>query len=194
MKQIILITAILSITLFVASCIQTEKLPPSIGTIDQAKTLLTGKVWQVIDVATISGSRKSLFETNQSNNETIVAPAKEALNWLSSKKGTVSNTDFINSFYQENLKISIALNKDSIATTTGMDTQKQIFSINNISEKNEPKGLKLSLSDDSKAFAEMGAGNFTATYFILGANEKKLYLLTPNELNGLKVVLLLEAK
>jgi hypothetical protein len=194
MKQIFFTTAILSIILFVASCIQTEKIPPSIGTIDQATALLTGKVWQVTDVATISGSRKSLFENEQSNNETIVAPAKEALNWLSSKKGTVTNTDFINAYYKKNLKISIALNKDSIATTKGMDAQQQIFSINNYSEKNEPKGLKLSLSGGGEGFSEMGAGKFTATYYILGANEKKLYLLTPNELNGLQVVLLLEAK
>lgn len=194
MKQILFTTAILSIILFVASCSQTEKLPPPIGTVNQATALLTGKVWQVTDVATISGSRKSLFENEQSNNETIVAPAKEALNWLSSKKGTVTNTDFMNAYYKKNLKISIALNKDSIATTKGMDAQQQIFSINNYSEKFEPKGLKLILSHDSKTFTEMGAGKFTATYYILGANEKKLYLLTPNELNGLQVVLLLEAK
>lgn len=194
MKQILFTTAILSIILFVASCSQTEKLPPPIGTVNQATALLTGKVWQVTDVATISGSRKSLFENEQSNNETIVAPAKEALNWLSSKKETVTNTDFMNAYYKKNLKISIALNKDSIATTKGMDAQQQIFSINNYSEKFEPKGLKLILSHDSKTFTEMGAGKFTATYYILGANEKKLYLLTPNELNGLQVVLLLEAK
>jgi len=40
----------------------------------------------------------------------------------------------------------------------------------------------------------MGASKFTATYYILGASEKKLYLLTPNKLNDLKVVFLLETK
>ena len=75
-----------------------------------------------------------------------------------------------------------------------MDAVRQVFSFNNDSEENEPKGLKLRLTGESKAFADMGASKFTATYYILGASENKLYLLTPNKLNGAKVVFLLEGK
>ncbi len=194
MKKIILNSAILSISLFTVSCKQKEKLPPPVSTVEQAKTLVLEKVWQVTDVATISGSRKSLFDNDQPKNETVVAPNVETLNWLGAKKEADNQSEFLKSFYEDKLKTSIAFNKDSIATTTGMDAEKQVFSINNNSEENEPKGIKLTLTGESKTFADMGASKFTATYYILGASEKKLYLLTPNKLNDLKVVFLLETK
>lgn len=194
MKKIILHSAILSISLFVVSCKQSEKLPPPVSTVEQAKKLIQEKVWQVTDVATISGSRKSLFDKEQPKNETVVAPAVETLNWLGTKKDAENQSEFLKSFYEDNLKISLAFNKDSIATATGMDAARQVFSINNNSEENEPKGIKLTLTGESKVFESMGASKFTATYYILGASEKKLYLLTPNKLNDLKVVFLLETK
>ena len=83
---------------------------------------------------------------------------------------------------------------DSIAITTGMDSKEQIFSINNISEESKPDGLKLTFTGDSEYFDNMGISNYTTTYNILGANEKKLYLLSPNKLNRLNVVFLLESK
>ena len=43
------------------------------------------------------------------------------------------------------------------------------------------------LTGDRKTFAEMGITKATITYYILGANDNKLYLLTPNEMNNLKV-------
>ena len=194
MKRIILNSAILSMSLFIVSCKQSEKLPPPVSTVEQARTLVSEKVWQVTDVATISGSRKSIFDNNQPKNETVVAPAVESLNWLGSKKEADNQSEFLKSFYEDKLKISIAFNNDSIATATGMDAERQLFSINNNSQENEPKGIKLTLTGESKAFADMGASKFTATYYILGASEKKLYLLTPNKLNDLKVVFLLETK
>ena len=83
---------------------------------------------------------------------------------------------------------------DSIAITTGMDSKEQIFSINNISEESKPDGLKLTFTGDGEYFDNMGISNYTTTYNILGANEKKLYLLSPNKLNRLNVVFLLESK
>ncbi len=83
---------------------------------------------------------------------------------------------------------------DSIAITTGMDSKEQIFSINNISEESKPDGLKLTFTGDIESFDNMGISNYTITYYILGANEKKLYLLSPNKLNRLNVVFLLESK
>ncbi len=181
-------------SLFIVSCKQSEKLPPPVSTVEQAKTLVLEKVWQVTDVPTISGSRKSIFDNDQPKNETVVAPAVEGLNWLGTKKEADNQSEFLKSFYEDKLKISIAFNNDSIATATGMDAERQLFSINNNSQENEPKGIKLTLTGESKAFADMGASKFTATYYILGASEKKLYLLTPNKLNDLKVVFLLETK
>jgi len=194
MKKIILHSTILSISLFFVSCTHTEKLPPPVSSVEQAKTLLKGKVWQVTDVATISGSGISFFDKDELKNEPVVAPAIETLNWLGTKKESDNQSEFMNSFYKDNLKISIAFNQDSIATTMGMDAQKQLFSISNIGKENEPKGIKLLLTGESKAFSNMGVSKFTATYYILGANEKKLYLLTPNKVNDLKVVFLLETK
>lgn len=189
-----LITAIASIALLVVSCTKTEKLPPPVSTVEQAKTLLTGKVWQVVDVGFISGLRISVFDNEQSKKDTIVQPATESVKWLSAEKKSDDKFDITNSFYEESLGISIGLNKDSIATTTGLEAQKQVFSITDESEENEPKGIKLLLTGESKTFADMGASKVTATYYILGASEKKLYLLTPNTLNRSKVVFLLEAK
>ena len=83
---------------------------------------------------------------------------------------------------------------DSIAITTGMDSKEQIFSINNISEESKPDGLKLTFTGDIESFDNMGISNYTITYYILGANERKLYLLSPNKLNRLNVVFLLESK
>lgn len=164
------------------------------NTVQQAKALLTNKVWHVVAVGTILGSSTSVFQEDQVMNETVAAPAVANLHWLSASKASDDKSDFTNSFYEESLKISLAFNKDSIATTTGMDAVRQVFSFNNDSEENEPKGLKLKLTGESKAFADMGASKFTATYYILGASENKLYLLTPNKLNGAKVVFLLEGK
>lgn len=102
------------------------------------------------------------------------------------------------SFYKENFitfkKISFTFNKDSIATTTGLNADKQVFSINNTLKENEANGIKLMLTGDSKTFAEMGNTKAAITYYILGANDSKLYLLTPNEMNDLKVVFLLTSK
>jgi hypothetical protein len=194
MKEFILNTTFLCLFIFVTSCSQKEKLPPPVTSVEQAKTLTAGKTWKVVDVATISGSVESIFDKDKSKKEPISVPSVESLNWLSTNKETENNSDFENSFYNDSRKISMALNKDSVAITTGLDAKEQIFSINNERDENKPDGIKLTLTGESKSFGSMGAGKFTATYYILGANEKKLYLLTPNKLNGSKVVFLLETK
>ncbi len=180
------------------SCKQKEELPPAISNVEEATKLLSNKTWQVIDVATISGSRKSAFDNDKPKNETVVAPQLDKLNWFSDIRGIDTATDFMGSFYKESFikfkKISIGFNKESIATTTGFDADKQIFSLNNIVIENEANGLKLTLIGDDKTFAQMGVNKVTTTYYILGANENKLYLLTPNKLNDLKVVFLLASK
>jgi hypothetical protein len=198
MKKIILYSTILALSVSLFSCTQKEKLPPVVNSVADAQKLITGKTWQVVDVATIAGSRKSAFDNDKIKAEPIVAPAVDALSWFSDRKGIDTATDFIGSFYKENFikfkKIFIAFNKDSVATTNGLDADKQIFSINNTTKKNEANGIKLTLTGDSKTFAEMGISKATITYYILGASENKLYLLTPNEIDDLKVVFLLESK
>ena len=160
---------------------------------DEVKKIIAGKTWQVYDVATISGSRKPAFDSDKPKNETVVAPGTEALNWFSQMKGIDTATDFMGSFYKESFikfkKISLAFNNDSVATATGMDADRQIFSINNNAIENEPSGIKLTLTGEM-----MDMGKVTATYYVLGANQNTLYLLTPNEVNELKVVFLLKGK
>lgn len=194
MKKISLYIVILVSSLFIVSCSETEKLPPTVTSVEQAKTLLKGKTWQVVDVATVSGLNISFFDEDPAKKVPVAAPANEKLNWLSARKGAEKDNEFINEYYNKNLKISIALNNDSIATTKGMGAEKQIFVIENNSGEEGPKGIKLLLTGDGEAFGDMAVSKFTATYHILGANEKKLFLLTPNELNRSKVVFLLEAK
>lgn len=168
------------------------------GSVEEAQKLIVGKSWQVTDVATISGSRISAFDDDKSKKETVVAPAVETLNWFSKIKGIDTATDFMGAFYKENFikfkKLSMAFNKDSIATTTGMGAEQQIFSINNNIKESEPNGLKLTFTGDMKGFSDMDMSKGTATYYILGANQNSLYLLTPNQMNDLKVVFLLKAK
>jgi len=192
MKNITFYATILSLSVCLFSCKKKEKLPPVLATVEEAKKLLSDKTWQVVDVATVEG--QSIFDNDKTKSERIVPPVTEALTWLSTKEGAKKNSDFTSTFYKDNLKISIALNNDSVATTTGLEADKQIFSINNGTEENEPKGIKLTLTGESKSFAEMGVNKATTTYYILGANENKLYLLTPNKINSLKVVFLLESK
>ncbi len=194
MKKIILITALFSLSVFLHSCQTKEKLPPPVDTVENAKKLISGKVWKVIDIATISGSRKSAFGDNESKTETIVAPAVDKLNWLSNKSEKENSEEFITEYYDKSLKISIGLNPDSMATTEGLQAQKQIYAIVKDSEEGKGSSLKLTLTGEDKEFASMGGGKFTTTYYILGASENKLYLLTPNKLNDLKVVYVLEAK
>lgn len=198
MKKYIYYSTILVLCISFFSCKPKEKLPPAVSSVVDAQKLLTGKTWQVIDVATITGSRKSIFDEDKPKTEAVVAPEVDKLNWFSKIKGVDTATDFMGSFYKENFikfkKISFTFNKDSIATATGLDADKQVFSINNIVKENEANGIKLTLTGDSKTFAEMGITKATITYYILGANDNKLYLLTPNEMNNLKVVFLLESK
>lgn len=194
MKKITTHIAILLISLSIISCSETEKLPPAVSSVEKAKTLLSGKTWQVIDVATVSGLQMTVFDEDPAKKVAAPAPTPESLSWLSARKGAEKDNEFINDFYNKNLKISIALDKDSVATTTGMDSKSQTYSIEKTSGDDAPEGVKLLLTGESEAFGEMGASKFTATYYILGANEKKLYLITPNELNRQKVVFLLEAK
>ncbi len=194
MKKITLITTLLSLSIFVASCTKTEKLPAPVETVEQAKKIITGKHWKVTDVATISGSRKSRFDDDETKKEAVVAPAVELLNWLSNKSEKANSEEFISSYYDKALKVSIDLNKDSIAVTEGLQAQEQIYAIIIDSEEKKSSSLKLTLTGVDKEFAAMGGGKFTSTYYILGASENKLYLLTPNTLNDLKVVYLLESK
>lgn len=177
----------------VASCSSNKQtIPPPVKTVAEAKTLLAGKKWQVVSVATISGSQESLFD-KESKSATIEVPTSTSLNWLSPKKDK-DNTTFIAEYCEKSMKISIALDKDSTATTTGLEVEKQTYSIGNNSAEDEPKGVALFLTQKSEGTGPMGAGVFTTTYYILGANENTLFLLTPNKLNSSKVVYLLEAK
>lgn len=194
MKKIILITALLSLSVVLTSCTKVEKLPAPVDSVEIAKNLISGKHWKVTDVATISGSRKSRFDDNESKKEPVVAPAVELLNWLSNKSEKANSEEFISSYYDKALKISIDLNEDSIAVTEGLQGQEQIYAIIKDSEESKSSSLKLTLTGEDKEFAAMGGGKFTSTYYILGANENKLYLLTPNRLNDFKVVYLLESK
>jgi hypothetical protein len=198
MKKYIYYSSFLVLCISFFSCKPKEKLPPAVSSVIDAQKLITGKTWQVIDVATITGSRKSIFDEDKPKTEAIIAPDVVKLNWFSKIKGIDTATDFMGSFYKDNFikfkKISFAFNKDSIATSTGLDADKQVFSINNTVKENEANGIKLTLTGDSKTFAEMGITKATITYYILGANDNKLYLLTPNEMNNLKVVFLLESK
>ena len=194
MRKIIINIAILVISLSIISCTETEKLPPAVSSVEEAKTLLAGKTWQVVDVATVSGSSISFFDEDPAKKVAAPAPTPESLTWLSARKGADKENEFIKEFYDKNLKITIALDKDSVATTTGMDNKSQTYSIENTSGDDDPKGIKFLLTGEDASFADMGPSKFTATYYILGASEKKLYLLTPNQLNRQKVVFLLEAK
>ncbi len=194
MKKISIYIAILVSTLFIVSCTQTEKLPPAVSSVAEVATRLKGKTWQVVDIATVTGLQISYFDKDPANKVPAAAPATENLNWLSARKGAEKNNEFINEYYDKNLKISFAFNNDSVVTTTGMDAQKQIFSIENSKNDDKTKGIKLLLTGEGEPFENMGVSKFTATYYILGANEKKLILLTPNELNRAKVVYLLEAE
>ena len=194
MKKITLITALLSPAIFVASCTKLEKLPPPVETVENAKNLISAKHWKVTDIATISGSIKSRFDNDKSNTEAVVAPSAELLNWLGNKSEKENSEEFIRSYYDKALKISINLNKDSIAVTEGLQAQEQIYAVIKDSEESKSSTLKLTLTGVDKEFAAMGGGKFTSTYYILGASENKLYLLTPNTLNDLKVVYLLESK
>jgi len=196
MKNYIHCVAILFSLALCLSCKQQQKqaaLPPPVSSVDEVKKIIVGKTWQVVDVATIAGSRKSAFDNDKAKNETVAAPAAEALNWFSQMKGIDTATDFMGSFYKENFikfkKISLAFNNDSMATATGMDAEQQLFSINNNPKENEPNGIKLTLTGE---MTDMG--KVTSTYYVLGADQNTLYLLTPNEMNDLKVVFLLKGK
>lgn len=192
MKKYLLQTA-LFLTIICTSCSSNKPtIPPPVKSVAEAKTLLAGKKWQVTSVATISGSQGSLFD-EESKKAAIEAPNVTSLNWLSPVKD-IDNTKFIAEYCEKSLQVSIALDKDSTATTTGMDAEKQIYSFDNNNDEEEPKGIALFLTQKSEGTGPMGAGVFTTTYYILGANENTLYLLTPNKLNNSKVVYLLQAK
>lgn len=193
MKKLTLHTALLFAIICVISCSQNKQtIPPPVTDVAATKTLLAGKKWQVSSVATVSGSQESLFDNDQLKTAAVVAPRAESLNWLSATKDD-KNNQFIADFCKKSLDISIALNKDSVATTTGLEVAKQTYTIDNNKDAEEPKGMALFLTQKGEGAGPMGAGEFTTTYYILGASENKLYLLTPNKLNGLQVVYLLTA-
>jgi hypothetical protein len=194
MKKLVIHFTLMFVIICVVSCSQNKQtLPPPVKSVSEAKTLLAGKKWQVTSVATVIGSQESLFDNEPSKNAAELAMKAASLNWLSVKKDK-NNSEFTASCCAKNLQVSISLDKDSIATTTGLEVSKQNYSIDYNKEENESKGIALFLTQKNEGSGLMSDGTFTSTYFILGANENKLYLLTPNKLNNLKVVYLLEAK
>ncbi len=198
-KRLLVITASLP---FWFSCkpqlkSSTEKLPTAINDIAAIQKIITGKTFTVLDAATILGSYESPFDKPKTN-EIIVAPNVSKINWFSAKKSSKDTTDFIAKFEKETFekfkKISLNFSNDSIAIATGIEAINHIYKITDSTEEKEQKGLKLKLTYNMEATsAKMGMSKFTATYYILGVNEKYLYLLTPNKLNDEKVFFLLEA-
>ncbi len=174
----------------------TEKIPAVETNIATIKKIIANKTWQVIDAATIIGSRPSAFAKPESPANTITAPNVANLKWFSEIKGLDNATDFTLKFYKESFdkykKISLLLNKDTVATTTGLEKAKQMYTINDAAVSNEANGVKLKLAYSGTAFGNVS--KMTATYYVLGINEKMLYLLTPNTMNEEKIVFLLEAK
>jgi hypothetical protein len=194
MKKIVIHFVLILVIICVVSCSENKQtIPPPVKSIVEAKSLLAGKKWQVTSVATVIGSQESLFDNDPSKSAAVSAMKSASLNWLSPKKDK-NNSEFTASYCAKNLQVSISLDKDSIATTTGLEVSKQHYSIDFNKDENEPKGIALFLTQKNDGTGLMSDGTFTSTYYILGANENKLYLLTPNKLNNLKVVYLLEAK
>lgn len=192
MKKLFLLPLALALCLLLLSNKPIPKLPLPVISTQEARKLILGKIWKVVAVATISGSSTSYFDEKPAKNAAVELPDIAALKWL------VPTTDenwseFTNNFYTECFEISLAFNNDSLAVTTGLAAKNQVFSIQNNIEEDKPNGLNFTLSGEDQSFAELGVNTFTATYYILGADEKYLYVLTPNKLNDLKVVFLLKA-
>jgi hypothetical protein len=197
------IYAVVVLAIMVVSCkpskkSSTEKIPVAANNVAAVQKAIANKTWQVIDVATINGSRVSKFAKPESSTENIVAPNVIKLSWLSEIKGLNDTKDFAAKFTKESFDkyktISMQLKNDSIALLTGMEVANQKYTLNDVQEDKEPNGIKLKLISYGKPFESMGETKFTATYYVLGINDKMLYLLTPNTLNEEKLVFLLEAK
>ncbi len=171
-----------------------SKLPLPVTTIKSAQTLIANKTWQVIDVASVTGSRVSKFDKPLTTPITI--PNTNTLKWLSQTKGLDDTADFILKFKKESFdkykKISITLNNDSLAKTTGLEVANQLYTITDTPVEKEQNGIKLKLISTTTMFGN--PAKFTATYYILGINNNFLYLLSPNTMDEEKLVFLLEAK
>ena len=188
----------LILILSITACNKNAKptLPALVTNKDEAAKLIVGKKWQVVDVATVSGSYKpyTKFAADPFDSVTIPAPAK--LNWFSAIK-KVDTTTNSGKFFNENFtnykKIIFNLNNDSIAKITGQDSTKQTYTINQNTRPNTFKGLNLCFAQliSTSAFGNMKT---LATYYILGATENTLLLLTPNEYNEEDVVFFMETK
>ncbi len=201
MKNLKITFAIAIISLYCISCksklkSSTENIPTAVSNVLEAKKLLIGKTWKVIDVSTIAGSYESRFEKENANAEAVVAPDKKKLNWIGEKKSLNDTSDwqlkFIKEAFEKYEKISFNFTNDSLAIVTGGEAINQSYVITDSTVDKEQKGLKLKLTYTAEATSTaIGAGKFTATYYVLGANDKYLYLLTPNKLNSEKLVFLL---
>jgi hypothetical protein len=192
----VVIMAILIVSCKPSKTSSTEKIPTIVNDVPKVQKLIANKTWQVIDVATINGSRVSKFAKPESSAETIFAPNVIKLSWLSEIKGLEDSKDFAAKFMKESFDkykiISMQLKNDSIATLTGKEVTSQKYVITDAPKDNEANGLKLKLVYNATAFGNVS--KMTETYYVLGINDKILYLLTPNTLNEEKVVFLLEAK
>ncbi len=176
--------------LFCISCKTEYKIPPVISSAAEAKKIITGKTWKLTDAATVAGSRKSVFDENKE--EKITPPSPASLNWFSTMKSIDTASDFIGKFYKKTFdefkKISIRLTGDTLAATTGLMDDYQKYTLTEAAEDDKSKGIKIRLMKGS------GDSYTIATYYVLGGDDQSLYLLSPNTINDLSVVFLLEAR
>ncbi|CAN5475855.1 hypothetical protein BH09BAC3_BH09BAC3_34560 [soil metagenome] len=156
-----------------------DETPSPVKTVAEAKSIMTGKKWSVTDVAL------KPYEFGNDKNLTI------SYDWFSVAKDL---GEFEKKEESKFLNSTIELSADTTAVTSGIGlVGLQKYLLTDIPVEGKSEGIRLELSGNSndEDFKDM---EMTYTYYVLGANDKRLLLQTPNSINNRPVVLMLEIK
>jgi hypothetical protein len=174
------------VTLFAVAC-SGEKTPPIATSAEDSYKLIVGKTWNLSDmgIATSMGIVELKVMDEGAKYE---RPA--TVNWYGEAKDL---SDFEKEIFEEDKQISLTLNADNTASSIGLNMEGEVtYEIVSETSDEGIYGIALNLSFEDEMFGNVST--MTSSYYVLGASETKLYLLSPRTINDKKVVLLLESK
>lgn len=178
---------LLMVSYLLAACTKQDKVPASPSSIADIQQFISGKTWKVVDLGIVTATVSAEAQVVE-NTSKIVRPA--AVRWLGEEKELGA---FEKDILEQEKLVTMQFNADSAAILKGMKLSgKQQYYLTDKKEEDNLEGIKLKISGETEMFGSQST--ITYTYFILGASEDKLYVLSPRDINRKQVVVLLEAK
>jgi hypothetical protein len=169
-----------------------EKTPPSPVSLAETQKILIAKKWKVVDVGIVQAEGSASVKAVE-NETKITAPI--SVKWINEMDfSKMKMPGFYKNYLEKAKKITFDIGEKNNIKTTGMDFYgEESYKITDEKDDKNQIGIRLIISGKNKSF-EMASqvGTIQMTYFILGIDQKRLYLNTDGSLNKQKIVYLLE--